>query len=119
MKRLHSFLNTPPISWSSISPIPWRRRCRNRSRNFWFRFIKSSSFKSPISIKSLRISSTKRKLTSFNVFQSQNFPIEERRKTFSTVALIDPLTSCFLGELEHLIGQLIDAFVDRFHSSVH
>lgn len=119
MKDFHSFLKTAQVSWSRAARVPRRRRGRNWSGDFRFGFVECRSLESAIAIERLRIRSSKRQLSSLHILKTQDFPIEEGTETFRTITLVDSLTSCFLGELEHLIGQLIDTFVDGFHASVH
>src|SRR5438270_1565838 len=119
MKDFHALLKTAQIPGSCASQIARRRWCRNRSGNLWFGFVECGGLKSAIAVERLRICSTKCQLPSFDILETQDLPVEERTETLRAVTLIDSLTSCFLSELEHLIGQLIDTFIDRFHASVH
>jgi|ERR1700737_1918537 len=119
MKDFQSFLETTHVPWCCASGVSWGWWRRNRSRDLWFRFIERRSIKDTIVIKGLGVGPSECKLSSLDVFETQDLPVQEGTESFRTITLIDSLSSRLLGELEHLIGQLVDAFVDRLHASIH
>lgn len=57
-------------------------------------------------------------MTSLGVLETEGLPVQQLAQAFSTVTLVDTLSSGFGGEREQLAGELVDRFFDTLTSSV-
>lgn len=57
-------------------------------------------------------------MTCLRVFDTKVLPVEQRRKAFNAVALVDALTASLLAEGGHIVGELIDRIFNGLASSI-
>lgn len=54
-----------------------------------------------------------------DVLHSHALPVEEVAKSLRAVTLVDTLALALAGEVEHILGQLVDAVVDALEPAIH
>lgn len=57
-------------------------------------------------------------MASFDVLHSHALPVEQVAKSLGAVTLVDALAFALLGEVKHVVGELVDAVVDSLQSAV-
>lgn len=65
-----------------------------------------------------RLTSPQSQLSRLDVLHSHALPVEEIAESLGAVSLVDALTLALAGEIEHVLGQLVDAVVNTLESAV-